>query len=644
MQINRVNYLKKATVSAVLALTLMLTFLTSALAAGNVITVPDSTGNVIGFSVSLELDSSGNPIIAYLYSPDSSSAQIKVMHCNDPNCAGDDESITTPTSDFVLFGFLDMALDSSGNPVISYTYYNDPISPTVVEIRVMHCNDPSCAGGDESITTAATLDTLVTGFVSLALDSNGYPTISFAQAEIISILTHNLTVLHCNDENCSGGDESVEVVEIMPGSSTFFETALALDSSDNPVVTYLDDGINDLKLLHCNDPNCAGGDESINVLGDGYITNVSLVLDSSDNPVVAYWNGPSDELYVQHCNDTDCAGGDENLGIVNHSPSIGVDPSMALDSSGNPIISVYDRTNADLKIVHCNDANCQGGDESIAVPDGPDSVGTSSSLVLDSSGYPVVAYVDQTNNNLKLLHCDNAACIDAANTAPTADAGGPYLSEIDTAVQFDGSASSDADGDPLTFDWDFGDGASATGVMPSHSYSEAGVYDVCLTVNDGAEDSAEVCTMAVVYDPSAGFVTGGGWIDSPAGAYTADPTLTGRANFGFVSKYKKGASIPTGNTSFNFDLAGLEFHSDSYQWLVVNQNGTNAQFKGAGTINDGYDPNGNPYKFMLWAGDDSPDTFRIRIWWEDTDGTEYDVYDNGSDQPIGAGNIVVHKK
>jgi len=31
--------------------------------------------------------------------------------------------------------------------------------------------------------------------------------------------------------------------------------------------------------------------------------------------------------------------------------------------------------------------------------------------------------------------------------------------------------------------------------------------------------------------PSAGFVTGSGWINSPAGAYVSDPSLTGRATF-----------------------------------------------------------------------------------------------------------------
>jgi hypothetical protein len=82
-----------------------------------------------------------------------------------------------------------------------------------------------------------------------------------------------------------------------------------------------------------------------------------------------------------------------------------------------------------------------------------------------------------------------------------------------------------------------------------------------------------------------GVVTGGGWIDSPSGAYAPNDSLTGKANFGFVSMYKKGASVPTGQTEFHFQVADLNFHSDSYDWLVVNQGGTNAQYKGSGTIN-----------------------------------------------------------
>ena len=49
---------------------------------------------------------------------------------------------------------------------------------------------------------------------------------------------------------------------------------------------------------------------------------------------------------------------------------------------------------------------------------------------------------------------------------------------------------------------------------------------------------------------------------------------------------------------------------------------------------------------MLWAGDGSgpngDDTFRIRIW-RDTVSGEDVLYDNGMEQPIGGGNIIVHR-
>jgi hypothetical protein len=153
--------------------------------------------------------------------------------------------------------------------------------------------------------------------------------------------------------------------------------------------------------------------------------------------------------------------------------------------------------------------------------------------------------------------------------------------------------------------------------------------------------------FVVVYDASGGFVSGGGWIESAAGAYKPDPSLAGKATFGFVSRYKKGANRPTGNTQFQFKVADLDFQSDSYQWLVVDQDGTNAHFKGEGTINGASAPVGGEYRFMLWGRDgsttDSADTFRIRIWYEDEEGTEWVVYDNGFDQPIGGGGITVHK-
>ena len=115
-----------------------------------------------------------------------------------------------------------------------------------------------------------------------------------------------------------------------------------------------------------------------------------------------------------------------------------------------------------------------------------------------------------------------------------------------------------------------------------------------------------------------------------------DETLAGKAQFGFVSKYLNGAKVPSGN-ALKFKVADLKFELTSYDWLVVT--GSNyARFKGEGTINDE-----GVFKFMIWAGDEEEDTFRIKIWEEDELGNEVIVYDNGFDQVITGGNIVVHE-
>lgn len=224
----------------------------------------------------------------------------------------------------------------------------------------------------------------------------------------------------------------------------------------------------------------------------------------------------------------------------------------------------------------------------------------------------------------------------------------------------------DPDNKNYTAVWDWGDGTSSPGtisnpssglfeVAGSHFYTSPGVYTVSLTLTDAdggsrtkssTGDKDETTSYIVVYDPSGGFVTGGGWIDSPEGAYVPEPLLSGKASFGFVSKYQKGKSIPSGQTEFQFKAGDLNFQSSAYDWLVINKH--KAMFKGSGTINRA----GN-YGFQLSAIDEAltpstdDDLFRIMIWDKDNDDAQ--VYDNqivGSPNAdpttiIGGGNITI---
>jgi hypothetical protein len=203
--------------------------------------------------------------------------------------------------------------------------------------------------------------------------------------------------------------------------------------------------------------------------------------------------------------------------------------------------------------------------------------------------------------------------------------------------------------------WNWGDGSTSNGtvtesngagtVTGSHAYSVDGVYTVTLTVTNNQGGSGQsVFNYVVVYNPSAGFVTGG-WFNSPAGAYAANPTLTGQANFGLNAKYHSGSTVPTGNTEFQFPAANLSFHATSYDWLVIS--GNQAQYQGSGTING----SGN-YGFLVTAldngGGSTADDIRIKIW--DKNNNNAVVYDT---QPgaattaapttaLGGGRIQVH--
>jgi hypothetical protein len=263
---------------------------------------------------------------------------------------------------------------------------------------------------------------------------------------------------------------------------------------------------------------------------------------------------------------------------------------------------------------------------------------------------------------------DNLGAADIDQTTLTVDNVSPEVGDITapldpqpvgTAITAGATFTDGGAPDTFTATWDWGDGTTSTGsITPSagggavedqHIYVQPGTYTIELTVaDDDGGSGISLFQFVVIYDPDGGFVTGGGWIDSPAGAYTADPTLFGSAHFGFVAKYKKGAMTPTGSTEFQFQAGDLNFHSNSYQWLVVA--GARAMFKGEGTINGGAG-----YGFILTAidgalpGGNGADKFRIKIWEISTGALVYDnqmgAGDNEEpDTVLTGGSIVIHDK
>lgn len=511
-------------------------------------------------------------------------------------------------------------------------------------------------------------------------------------------VTINNSTISGNSAYTGGG------VHLFYGLAAFNNSTITGNTANRGGGVYADYGYDTISLNQCliSGNAAADGREAFD-LGVLYADNYNLIGFDGDAGVTGLTLGPTDivpeaGVQVSDILDTNLAdnGGDtETHALVSGSPAVDAIPSAVCGVSTDQR-GVIRPQGADCDIGAFELEEVQNQPPT-ADADGPYTVPEGGSAPLDGSGSSDPDPGDTLTYEWDLDYDGVTFDVDVTGPAPLFDASnldGPSSRTVALRVT-DGAGASDIDTAPVTIDnvaptveeitapldpvevgtpinvsanftdpgvpdthtaeWDWGDDTTSPGtvngtsVTGSHPYTEPGVYTLRLTVtdDDGGTDEA-IFQYVVVYDPSGGFVTGGGWINSPAGAYTADPSLTGKANFGFVSKYKKGASEPTGQTEFQFKVADLNFHSDSYDWLVVA--GPRAKFKGEGTINGS-----GSYGFMVTATDEAltpstdVDLFRIKIW--DKDNNDAIVYDNqmGEDDDsyagteIGGGNIKIHK-
>ncbi len=199
----------------------------------------------------------------------------------------------------------------------------------------------------------------------------------------------------------------------------------------------------------------------------------------------------------------------------------------------------------------------------------------------------------------------------------------------------------------------WGDGSSdayAAGagnvIAGSHLYGAPGLYTLHVILTDacGAQASGTYEPI-LVNAPADGFITGGGWINSPAGALVGTPAM-GKASYSFDAKYDPATGVSSGSATFDFPAGALNFAGTRIDWLVVAD--AKAWVKGVGTVNGV-----SGYSFLLSAVDSelngyrNTDTFRMQIW----NGNGTLVYDNQPNVPrnapagqmIAGGSIVVHK-
>src|SRR5262249_8304215 len=112
-----------------------------------------------------------------------------------------------------------------------------------------------------------------------------------------------------------------------------------------------------------------------------------------------------------------------------------------------------------------------------------------------------------------------------ANSAPVADAGPDQTTRVGFTAQLDGSASHDADGDPLTYAWSLNSRPASSAAdlqgkltpSPTLAIDRPGTYVAQLIVRDGATNSApDTVVISTVNSPPV--ADGGGDQTVQAGA------------------------------------------------------------------------------------------------------------------------------
>jgi len=316
---------------------------------------------------------------------------------------------------------------------------------------------------------------------SLAFDSSGRPRISYydeskgdlkyaawdgSQWVITTVDGNNYKKGNQRGCNWDGDQGKYQTRSVDVGEYS----SLALDSSDNPRISYYDKTNGDLKYAAWDGTRWVittvdaskrenprqssfwgwgwGNDHDSDYTryyhGTGKVGEYSsLALDSSGNPRISYYDETNRDLkyaawdgsqwVITTVDGTNYKKGTQkgcNWDWNNHRAQsgfirVGEYSSLALDSSGKPRISYYDETNKDLKF-----ASWDGTRWVITTVDSAGSVGEYSSLGLDTTGSPRISYYDTTKGNLKFAAWNSSSSTWGTETVDSSKKVGTFTSLV----------------------------------------------------------------------------------------------------------------------------------------------------------------------------------------------------------------------
>ena len=298
---------------------------------------------------------------------------------------------------------------------------------------MIRCNDPKCAGGDDPVITL--VDAGVKRFAELRLDADDNPVVLFRTFTFSDHSIADISLLHCNDPLCSGGDDPIAQLPKATNHKANGRASLELDPEGMPVIAYSGqwdalNGASSMTLVQCNDPNCAGGDEATTFVGEN-LTNSDLVLVPTEEGydivlAAVKFNFQAQPrswrfgLHLSTCSADDCEFDHFDF------PTLLVDSphtiSLSITADGPVVAYPRDSTLRLATLDLDNPVGFYAPRDSVSVAPVPNESGAiKPDYVLDDEGNAVVAYL--ATGALKLLRCADPGCVPTCNGLPiTVDA------------------------------------------------------------------------------------------------------------------------------------------------------------------------------------------------------------------------------
>ncbi len=294
-----------------------------------------------------------------------------------------------------------IVIGTDGTPIIST--YNSLFQ----FLELLNCQNSYCSS---SLSTDAANTNLVGQYNSITIGANGYPVISY-----YDIANGNLKVIQCDSNTCGFNSDIITTLDGSQFIDVGLYTSIAMGTDNKPAISYYDATNGNLKVVKCGDPNCSEttNNNIITTLDGTPTLNVgqysSIAIGNDNKPIISYYDVTNGNLKVIKCGDFDCSQSTNNNIITtvdgNPSHNVGRYSSIVINQFSQPFISYYDATNGNLKMADCGASNCSS--PTIITMDQTTTalVGQYSSIAITagSDSNPIISYYDATNGNLKVI-------------------------------------------------------------------------------------------------------------------------------------------------------------------------------------------------------------------------------------------------